>query len=95
MNSAPPTERPRRRADCENAARPCPHRWCRYNLVPELKPGAPLLESCALDVADRGEVAREGVAQILGFTRSRIAQIEERALEKLRDSGVTGFLGGP
>jgi hypothetical protein len=62
------------RGDCEGGPRPCPHQTCRYHL----EVGLP--ESCCLDVADRGSQTLEQVGEILGITRERVRQIEERAL---------------
>jgi hypothetical protein len=41
-------------------------------------------ETCALDVADRGGVTLEEIAELLGITRERARQIETGALVKLR-----------
>ena len=43
-----------------------------------------LLETCALDVADRGGVTLEEVGRIVGITRERVRQIEVMALERAR-----------
>lgn len=72
----PPT-----RADCPQA-RPCTYLACRYNLVLEAAPASG--ESCALDVADRGDHSLAEVGEILGVTRERIRQIEAGALDKIR-----------
>jgi hypothetical protein len=42
------------------------------------------LESCSLDVADRGPQGSERVGELLNITRERIRQIEERALKRVR-----------
>jgi DNA-binding CsgD family transcriptional regulator len=39
---------------------------------------------CAIDVASEGERSTEEVAAILGISRERVRQIEERALNKLQ-----------
>ena len=54
-------------------------------------PGAALeamTDTCALDVADRGEHTMEVVGALLDVTRARVQQIEAAALEKLRRRGV-------
>jgi hypothetical protein len=72
------SSRPVTRADCIDGERPCP--WageCRYGLVDAA-------ESCALDIADGGARTLEQVAQLIGRSRARVDQIEEKALRKLR-----------
>jgi len=41
-------------------------------------------ETCALDVADRGGATLGEVGSVLGVTRERVRQLEERALRRLR-----------
>lgn len=43
-----------------------------------------LPESCALDVADRGEMTLEAVGELMNLTRERVRQLEASALEKLK-----------
>lgn len=87
--------KPRTRADCENAPRPCPYVSCAHHLYADVSPttGAiklnfpdlepeELSESCALDVADRGGTTLEDVGAIMNVTRERIRQVEARALAK-------------
>lgn len=45
-------------------------------------------ETCALDVADRGAHFLEDVGEILGVSLERTRQVEERALERICQSGV-------
>ncbi|MFY3742456.1 sigma factor-like helix-turn-helix DNA-binding protein [Anaeromyxobacter sp. Red801] len=45
------------------------------------------METCALDVADRGPLTLDEVGKILGVTRERVRQIEVAALEKLQEAG--------
>jgi hypothetical protein len=79
-----------------NAARPCPWVSCRWNLLlqvegehvmPDGTPREPdhvlPWQSCALDVAERGGATLQEVADLLGMSRERVRQIEERALDKL------------
>jgi DNA-directed RNA polymerase sigma subunit (sigma70/sigma32) len=42
-----------------------------------------MLETCVLDVADRGGATLEEISLIFGLTRERIRQIEERTLKRL------------
>lgn len=92
---------PLTRGDCDTAPRPCPHVGCKHHLYLEASPTTgtiklnhPALQphelqvSCALDVADRGGVRLEDVAQLMGVTRERIRQIEHQALQKLEASGL-------
>ena len=92
--------RPQTRGDCAEGARPCPFISCRYHLYLEVTeagsvrfpfPGLELdelKETCALDVADRGENTLEDLALLLGVTRERVRQIETVALDKLRKRGL-------
>jgi hypothetical protein len=89
--------RPRTRGDCEQVARPCPFVSCRFHLFvdvsprsgaiklnfPDLEPDE-LLESCSLDVADRGGETLENVGQIINVTRERVRQVEVLALRRLQ-----------
>jgi hypothetical protein len=43
------------------------------------------MDTCTLDVADRGEHTLEEIGQLLGVTRERVRQIELAALFKLRN----------
>jgi len=84
--------RPRTRADCCHEARPCPFVGCRYNLFldvsethgiklnhPDKTPGE-VVESCALDCADRGGMTLDEVSRTLNMSRERVRQIEQAAL---------------
>jgi hypothetical protein len=92
-------ERPRTRADCYGAARPCPFVSCRYHLYtdinksgtlrvnfPDREPGD-MHPSCALDVAALGRLSLEYVAFVMNLTRERVRQLEAIALRKLRCRG--------
>lgn len=81
--------RPKTRAECVNSVRPCPFVSCKHHLYLEVhedtgsvKVNFPDLEvwemvdSCALDVADRGGVTLEAAAAILNITRERVRQVE-------------------
>jgi len=69
------SERPVLRGDCAAQPRPCSWVGCRYHL------GSGASESCALDVADRGDHDRAEVAVILGLSEEEVAEIEAEAFE--------------
>lgn len=83
--------RPKTRADCGAVQRPCHFLSCKYNLALDLTSAGSiqtyelddLEESCALDVADRGGITLEEVGSLIGVTRERVRQIEERAAKRL------------
>jgi len=90
-------EKPRTRAECLDAPRPCPYVSCQHHLFLDVsaRTGAIKLnfpdlevwemnESCALDVADRGGTTLEDVGAIMNLTRERIRQVEVKALAKLQ-----------
>jgi hypothetical protein len=86
---------PRTRGECP-PTRPCPFVGCKFHLYldvderigtiklnfPDLEPWE-MVESCALDVAERGGVTLEVAAGLLNLTRERTRQIEARAEEEL------------
>jgi len=89
-------ERPRTRAECSDAPRPCPFVSCKHHLYLDVsaRTGAIKLnfpdlevwemsETCALDVADRGGTTLEEVGAIMNLTRERIRQVEVKGLAKL------------
>jgi hypothetical protein len=89
-------ERPRTRAECADAPRPCPFVSCKHHLYLDVsaRTGAIKLnfpdlevwdmsETCALDVADRGGTTLEEVGAIMNLTRERIRQVEVKGLAKL------------
>lgn len=91
--------RPQTRGDCAAIQRPCPFVSCKFNLYldvspsdggiklnfPDIEPGD-MIESCVLDVADRGGESLETVGRMINVTRERLRQIEERALVQLKSS---------
>lgn len=98
VNHSPKPSRPKTRGDCANVPRPCPWSDCRYSLLPSqnshqrpdliplqqaARDEAGVTDSCALDVADRGEHSFEEVGKLLGISRQGVQQIEVRALKKL------------
>ena len=90
-------DRPRTRAECADAPRPCPWVACKHHLYldinprtgsikinfPDLEPWE-LKHTCALDVAERGGITLEEVGEIMNLTRERIRQVEVRGLLKLK-----------
>lgn len=50
-----------------------------------------MADTCALDVADRGEATLDEVAAILGLTRQRVSQIEHAAFAKIRSVDPVAF----
>lgn len=89
--------RPRSRADCAGATRPCMFISCKHHLYLDVNPSTgsiklnfpdkevwEMAETCALDVADRGGITLEEVGAIMNLTRERIRQVETRGLLKLR-----------
>jgi hypothetical protein len=91
--------RPKTRGECAGGERPCPWVSCAHHLYldvdswngsvklnfPDLEVSE-MRESCALDVADRGETTLEQVGEITNLTRERVRQIEEHAMRKVRRS---------
>lgn len=89
--------RPKTRAECIDGPRPCPFVSCAHHLYldvsaktgaiklnfPDIEPDE-MLESCALDVADRGGVTLEQVGEIMNLTRERIRQIEVKGMAEVR-----------
>src|SRR4051812_31596424 len=91
--------RPRTRGDCIDGPRPCPWYGCRHSLLLEVNPvtgsiklnhadlaDEELLDSCALDVADRGPQELRAIGDRLNVTHQGARIIEQRALVKLRES---------
>jgi hypothetical protein len=95
----PPVDepRPRTRAECRDAPRPCPFVSCKHHLYLDVNPETgsiklnfPDLEvwemkdTCSLDVADKNGITLEEVGEIMNLTRERIRQVEVRGLLKLK-----------
>jgi hypothetical protein len=89
-------DRPVTRADCGAGERPCPFVSCKHHLYLDVsaRTGAiklnfpdlevwEMVETCALDVADRGGTTLEEVGAIMNLTRERIRQVEVKGLAKL------------
>jgi hypothetical protein len=91
-----PATRPACRTECVNAVRPCPWVSCRYNLFLDVRadgviklnfPGREpdeMTTSCALDLADDGPRTLDAVAVLMGMSRERARQIEDRAMSQIR-----------
>lgn len=89
-------ERPKHRTECPSY-RPCPYVGCKYHLWADIMRGGnlkknfyplkpwELSESCALDVAERGESTLKEVGQKMQLTRERVRQIEREALRELSE----------
>jgi hypothetical protein len=91
-----PYWRPKTRGDCSKVPRPCPYVACSKHLYldvaetgslifnfPHLEPDEmPPDCSCALDLAARGGMTLEDIADVTNLTRERIRQMERRALEQ-------------
>ena len=95
------------RGECKTAERPCPWLGCSMHLATDVTPAGSLqlnfpdldadelTESCALDLADRGENDLDTIGQAMGVTRERVRQIEASALRKLNESSVVlKLIGG-
>lgn len=96
VDADPPPVRPKTRGECVGGHRPCPWVGCRHHLYleaqatgsiklifPDLEPDE-MVESCSLDVADRGAQTELVVAAALNVTRQRVTQIEEETMRTLR-----------
>lgn len=99
--------RPRTRGECANGVRPCPWAGCRHHLLLSVGRAGSLMyagparcpselgDTCALDVAERGDSTLEQVGQALRVTRERARQLEEDALDWLFASGELGSVERP
>ncbi len=78
--------------------RPCPWASCRHSLVAHYNPHdrtvdepfadvehETLADTCALDVADRGDHSQEEVAERMGVCHQRVDAIERGALSKRKE----------
>jgi hypothetical protein len=96
-------DRPTKRGECVEGARPCPWVSCKHHLFLDVNPETgsiklnfpdmevwEMKETCSLDVADRGGITLEEVGEILNLTRERIRQVEVRGLLKLKMIGPEG-----
>lgn len=97
VDMAQPSGKPKYRFECKDGPRPCPFVSCRHHLYLEAErsgslkfnqPGVEvenLQNSCALDVAEEGGLTLDDTAKLLGLTRERVRQIQDRALLKLKN----------
>ena len=102
-------DRPDDRSQCATGIRPCPYVSCKHHLYLDVNPDTgsiklnfpdlevwEMVDTCALDVADRGGITLEEVGEILNLTRERIRQVEVKGLQKLREAaselGLQDFL---
>jgi hypothetical protein len=80
-----------------NAARPCPFASCSHHLAVEVNARngniklnfpdvdvADMVETCSLDVADRGGITLEELGAVTNLTRERIRQLEDAALDAIK-----------
>jgi Fic family protein len=68
------------RGECREWQRPCLLRQCRYHLA-EMAPRSS--ETCALDIAERGDHSAKELEGILGISDSALQDIEHAARAKL------------
>ncbi len=97
--------RPKLRAECQGAERPCPFVSCKHHLYLDVNPETGSIklnfpdvevwemgETCALDIAERGGITLEEVGEIMNLTRERIRQLEMSGLTKLSElDELNGF----
>ena len=87
---------PATRGECPQQ-RPCPYLSCVHHLATDTKSSRAghlavrmdwesMRDTCALDVAEHGGLTLEQVGFHLGLTRERVRQIEQVALDKLRET---------
>jgi hypothetical protein len=88
--------RPSCRADCANGPRPCPWVSCRYHLYLDINADTGTIKfnfpereiwemehTCALDLADAGELTFEQIGDALNLTRERIRQMTNAIVDQL------------
>lgn len=97
-------QRPRTRAECRDAVRPCPWVGCKHHLYLDVNDGGNLRftrpgvevwdmpESCSLDVAEYGGETLERVGELMGYTRERCRQVEVAAIAKVPGDARAEFL---
>ena len=88
--------RPTTRADCADIPRPCPYVSCTQHLFLDVKPNGnirinfprlepdQLVDSCALDLAEREGMTLEEVGDAIGVTREMIRQMQVIILDYIR-----------
>jgi len=87
---------PTSRAQCRDGVRPCPWVGCAYHLYFTVavksdrrsvhfgKEPWEIPETCVLDLGERGGMTLDEVGNVLGLTRERVRQIQEKALDVIR-----------
>jgi hypothetical protein len=89
-------DRPRTRGDCAGGERPCPWVSCKHHLYVDVYRNTDglqlnwpalevwdLVESCALDMADRDGSTLKEIGAVMNVTRERIRQIEIKATRRI------------
>jgi hypothetical protein len=88
---------PKKRSDCAGVQRPCVFVTCRYNLYldenpetgsirlnfPHLDP-TQMVDSCAMDIAERGGIPLEDLGVMLNVTLEGASQVVDKALAEAR-----------
>lgn len=99
-----PYYRPTKRGQCAQGARPCPFVACQYHLATDITaagsiklhfgseedPLKAMQETCALDVADKGDHDMDVIGRYLNVTGARIQQEVAVAVAKLREAAKGG-----
>jgi ribosomal protein L40E len=93
--------RPKTRADCVGAEKPCPYVSCRHHLAlevteagsiklvfPDIEPWE-LTHSCSLDAADLGPHTLDALGEKLNVTRERVRQLEVKSLYAMRAAAMS------
>ena len=92
--------KPQTRGDCADVPRPCPYVSCKYNLYLDVESSHSyklnfpdmevweMVESCSLDIADRGGASMDEVGNIMNLTGERIRQIERKYIAALAVDAV-------
>ncbi len=90
--------RPRTRGECKGGARPCPYVSCRHHLYLDVNPTTgtikfnypgvepdELVETCSLDVADRGEHDFDSIMLLMNTSsRQVVTETFDRVVPKLK-----------
>lgn len=96
--------KPKHRSECLDGPRPCPWVSCRYHLYLDIRADGVLrinfpdrdphemIFSCALDMANDGPRTLDQVAGLLGMSRERVRQIEEKVLHRMKRDERLGAL---
>lgn len=96
---------PKTRAECVGGHRPCPYVSCQHNLYldvhprtgaikinfPDLEPHQ-MVESCVLDIADRGGATLDDVGKYLNLVRESVRLLEVSAMARVIEGPLTSVL---